>query len=119
MITGIKFPLSFQGGSVTNSSDRVHIEESIMQIIGTAKGEYLLKLDYGSRLSERIFDPINLAALVRIDINDAIRKYEHRVDLADVTVSVDNNNPGVVSILVGYTIKGQVEINQVSFLLGS
>jgi len=42
---GMKFPLTFNGGRVAISEGEKHLQEGIIQIIATGRGEYLLKPD--------------------------------------------------------------------------
>ena len=106
-----------------------------MQIIGTGKNEYLMKPNYGADLRRRVFDPINVAALVEGDISAAIRQFEPRVDLLRVSTSQDGGQSamqpgpqvlpgisiaelGVLNIEVAFRIKGQNEPTMVTVAIG-
>lgn len=117
-ISGIKFPLQFYAGRVATSDDEQHIKESIIQILATGKMEYLLKPDFGSNLNRRVFDPINVAVLVKIDIRDAIQKYEQRVKLTDVSANLSSSDVGIVGISIGFITRGKLESYKVNFSLG-
>jgi phage baseplate assembly protein W len=114
----MKFPLQFYAGGVATSTGEKHVEESLIQIIGTELGEYLFRPDFGSRIGSRVFDPVNVAALVGIDIRDALRKYELRVKLISVVANLQDSNKGVVGIEVKYQMKGRAEIAKLNFSLG-
>lgn len=118
MISGIKFPLQFYAGRVVVSGGQSHIKESVIQIIGTSKNEYLLKPNLGSRISERIFDSVNVAALVEVDIRDTLNRYEPRIDLVSTSANLSESSTGMVIILVRFRIKGQSEIVDLNFSLG-
>jgi phage baseplate assembly protein W len=117
-VRGIKFPLEFRGGRVVLSTDEQHISESIIQLIGIAKGEYLMKLDFGSGLPNRVFDPTNVMALAAIDVGDVLRKYESRIDLVSVSANLIDSSLGVVSLSVGFRIKNNSDVTSINFSLG-
>ncbi len=102
-ITGVKFPLAFLNGRVAASHGEQHIRESILQIIGANKGEVPMRPTFGSDLYLRVFDPIDIAQVARIDVEDAIDEWERRVDLAGVTGQ--ETALGEVEINVEYVIR--------------
>jgi len=87
-ITGIKYPFQFHRGRVALSQNGQHLKESIMQIIGTAKGEYLMMPSFGSGVHRRVFDPVNVVALVDGDIREAVRIWEPRVEIVKVEANI-------------------------------
>ena len=106
-----------------------------MQIIGTSKNEYLMKPNFGADLRRRVFDPVNVAALVEGDISAAIRQFEPRVDLLRVSTNQDGGQSamqpglqvlpgisiaelGVLNIEVAFRIKGQNEPTMVTVAIG-
>lgn len=104
---GISFPFRFNGKggvatSTTSSDDFSHIKEGIQQIIGTAIGERIFETKFGSEVNKYNFqnqdDPIEISRL-KFYIEEAINKWEDRVELLDVQViPVDNEED------VGYTL---------------
>ena len=62
---GIGFPLNLnvQGGIAISSGDR-NIRESIQIILGTKLGERVYRPDFGCRLSELTFAPMNQQTLL-------------------------------------------------------
>lgn len=119
VVKGIKFPLEFHAGRVVISEDVQHIKESVVQIIGTGKGEYVLKPDFGSNLSKRIFDPVNISGLVTIDIREALRKYEKRIKLTNVEATLSQAHLGQVNLAITFHLKGRSEPVDMNFALRS
>jgi phage baseplate assembly protein W len=117
-ITGIKYPLGLHNGRVMLSTGEQHVKESIMQILGTGKGEYLMKPDFGSGLPARVFDPVNVMALAQGDVVEAIRIWEPRAEIRRVTANVDPNEQGVVTLSVEFTLKGQEQPVQANLTIG-
>ena len=105
-IVGIKWPFNFINGKVALSADENHVLESIRQIIGTNKYEYLMKPNFGANLGARIFDPVNVASLADRDIRIAIERWESRAEVIRSQVNLDSSDLGIVNIKVDVTIKG-------------
>jgi uncharacterized protein len=113
-VSGIKFPLQFHGGRIATSYGEQHIKESIIQIIATNKQEYLMIPNFGSDLSHRVFDPVNITALVRRDVSLAISTFETRVTLISVGVDVSNTELGRFDINISFQLAGMQGISSVT-----
>ncbi len=121
---GLKHPFEFMrrtgapGVSVATSTEHAHINESIIQILGTRIGERFIRPDFGSRLHELVFEQNDdlLRALVRHYVRDAIGRWEKRVQVTGVSfdekpASVDRH---ILSVRIEYrVIQSQVEGNLV------
>jgi hypothetical protein len=121
---GLKFPFRFQersGGaqiSATTSAEHAHIHESILQILGTRPGERFMRPNFGSRIKDLVFEPNDevLKGLLRHWIVDAIRRWEKRVVVTDVSFddSDTNKDQHVLFARIAYrVIQSQVEGNLV------
>jgi phage baseplate assembly protein W len=107
--TGWAFPPVFNKtmGEVTMVSDEVDIKESLQIYLNTSRGERLMRLGYGSLISEHIFDSgrsENLAYLAEVLKND-IRMYEPRIIVINVKVDNSNIRDGVVVFAIEYEIQ--------------
>lgn len=116
-ITGVKFPLQFQNGRVAASHGEQHIRESILQIIGANKGEVPMRPTFGSDLHLRVFDPIDIAQIARIDVENALEEWEQRIDLVGVTGT--ETELGEVEINVEYVVKRNKRLGQVTATIRS
>ena len=69
-------------------SEIAHIKQSIANILSTPIGSRVMRRDYGSRLFERIDQPINgeLIAEIYSYIVEAISTWEPRFEVEQVTV---------------------------------
>ena len=80
--SGFAFPLdlSVQGG-IQLSSEIQNLEESILIILQTDLGERVYRPDFGSRLSELVFEPLNTQTLLRIRlyVEEALKMWEPRI----------------------------------------
>ncbi|HEY9850961.1 MAG TPA: GPW/gp25 family protein [Leptolyngbyaceae cyanobacterium] len=90
--SGLAFPLqiSVQGGVQTSSSTQ-NIEESIIIILRTDLGERVYRPNFGSRLSELVFEPLNVQTLmlIRLYVEEALKMWEPRIILKEVRADPD------------------------------
>ena len=104
---GISFPLQInvQGG-IRLSAFSLNIEESIHLILRTKLGERLYRPDFGSRLSELVFAPMNTQTLllIRIYVEEALEKWEPRIILNEIRTDPSPLH-GRVDIGIFYTPK--------------
>lgn len=118
MITGIKYPFQFYSGRIATSTGEQHLKESILQLIGIQKGQYIFRPTIGSTLQSRVFDPVNTAPLCMVDIRDTIEKFETRVILDEIDVDLDEQDLGKSKIGIRFTPKGDSSPSEVSFDIG-
>lgn len=64
------------------------VRQSILIILQTAKGERVMRPDFGCGRERFVFEPITPAtvALVQHQVKEALVRYEPRIDLQDVQV---------------------------------
>jgi hypothetical protein len=101
---GIAFPLmtSVQGG-IQLSATHQNIVESIRLILGTRLGERVYRPNFGSRLAELVFAPLNTDTLllIRIHVREALERWEPRIVLDEVMVEPSQTS-GRVDIMIRY-----------------
>ncbi len=121
---GLGFPFQFErrsGGaqvSSATSTEHAHIQESIIQILGTSPGERFMRPEFGSRLKSLVFEANDevLKGLIRHTIVEAIQRWEKRVIVTAVTfdVSPQEIDRHVLPVRISYrVIQSQVEGNLV------
>ena len=95
--TGISFPfrVGVRGGVVMSSTSRYgipHIEESIVQILGTRPMERWMEYHIFSDLDTFIFEPNDrsLQTLLRHQLRQAMR-HDRRVSIRRINFSMDEN----------------------------
>jgi uncharacterized protein len=83
------------------------IRQSALIILGTARGERVMRPEFGSRLSELVFAPINAStrALASRYATDALVEWEPRIDVLKVSVAEDAAALGTLLIDVEYRIR--------------
>ncbi len=105
--TGWAFPLqlSLQGG-IQLSSAAQKVKESIWIILRTSLGERLYRPDFGSRLSELAFEPLNSTTMIqiRLYVSEALEVWEPRIEIDRVDTEPDPVR-GRVDIIINYRLK--------------
>jgi hypothetical protein len=105
---GWAFPLrtSMTGAFALVSDDR-EIAEAIRIILGTSVGERPMRPEFGSRIAEFVFDEADAATAARLAfaVREALERWEPRIDLDAVNVTVDEVNRNLLYIDVSYRIK--------------
>ncbi len=89
---GWAFPLATDAtGGVALVVREREIEEAIRLILATAPGERPMRPEFGCRVHDHVFAPINAATAGAIahDVRYALEQWEPRIDVQDVLVSFD------------------------------
>ncbi len=83
------------------------VRQAILIILGTAHGERLMRPDFGCGIHDFVFAPNNThtAGMVRFHVEEALKRWEPRIDLLDVSVEPDQSQPEVLLIEIDYTIR--------------
>lgn len=104
---GIKFPFGVREGKIATSSGEELIKESIIIILGTTKGERVMRPDFGCSINELVFAPNNTvtATLINTYVKEALLKWEPRIDVLNVSAIPDQNEGNSLNINIEYMIK--------------
>lgn len=101
---GLSFPLGMNiQGTLQLSAQERNIEESIGIILGTKLGERVYRPNFGSRLFELVFAPMNTQTLllIRVYIQEALEMWEPRIVLDGIYTEPDPLQ-GRVDITIRY-----------------
>lgn len=105
--SGWAFPLRTDTtGRIALVSREQEIEESIRLILGTAFGERPMRPEFGCAIHDYVFDSADTetAAKVAAAVRASLRRWEPRIDLTDVLVSFDREDPSVIYIDIRYAV---------------
>jgi phage baseplate assembly protein W len=82
------------------------VEESIRIILGTARGERLMRPDFGCNLNRLVFAPNNASTggLAMFYVRESLQKYEPRIELLAVDANPDTDDPARMLIVIDYRI---------------
>ena len=84
------------------------LAESIRLIVGTAPGERPMRPEFGCTIHSFILTSvdINVAGQIAYEVRESLIRWEPRIDVVGVDVTVDADHPGVVYIDISYTRRG-------------
>src|SRR5512137_1936041 len=104
---GWKFPIQLSERQIAWSSYEQDIVEAIQIILCTAPGERLMHPDFGCGIQELVFAPNNVqtASLVRFHVEDALARWEPRIELRDVKVQPDPEDATLLLIQIEYRVR--------------
>jgi len=101
---GVVFPFGLDGDQkimVNRLED--HVRQSIQLILHTGKNERVMRPDFGAGLLQLAFSPLTqaTAALVKNQVQQALVRYEPRIEVLDVKVSLSRSAEGPIPGLPG------------------
>ena len=104
---GWRSPLSLNQGSFQTSRYETAVRQSVWMILGTAKGERVMRPDFGCGIHDRVFSPNNSGTIGEIvnDVRESLTEWEPRIDLLNVDTNPDDDNPNVLLIRVHYQVR--------------
>lgn len=105
---GWSFPITVDStGRVPFSESEKKVQESVLVILGTARGERVMRPDFGSRLHELVFAPINSStkSLISAYATEALVQWESRIDVLRVTVREEASSEAKVLVDVEYRLR--------------
>jgi uncharacterized protein len=105
---GFLFPLRVdQHGSIALSNGVVDLESSIRMVLVTAPGERVMRPDFGCRIWELLFEPINAntLGLMSVAVREALGRWEPRITVDEVIVEPDTRDEGAVLIRISYVVR--------------
>ena len=105
---GISFPLRVdQSGSIALAEGGDGIDASIRMALSTAPGERVMRPQFGCRIWDLLFEPVNAntLGLMAEAVRDALSQWEPRIEVEDVEVEPDPASPARVVIRIIYRMR--------------
>lgn len=105
--TGWAFPIGVDArGRIGMVSGVRAVEQSILMILMTPKGQRVMRPEYGCQLHELVFAPNDESTLglASYFVHEALSLWEPRIELQEVDANVDPNSPERIVITVRYRI---------------
>lgn len=108
--TGLQYPVTLPNGKGVLVSDTVLINQSIQIILGTPKGTRFFLADFGSRLSELLFEPNDevIVTLSELFIREALDAWETRIKV--LSVSSESDKETAIFSTIKYRILSSNEV---------
>ena len=104
---GWGFPISFKDGVLEPAIYDESIRQSIEIILETARGERVMRPGFGCGLHERVFAINNAStrAAVAEDVREALRRWEPRIEVLEVTVTPGGAAEEIIHISIDYRVR--------------
>lgn len=105
---GWKFPVQVTpAGGIALSHYEEDIKEAIWVILSTAKGERVMRPDFGCGIHDLVFAPINVATLTLVEnsVREALTVYEPRIELIAVKASAERADEGKLLVSIDYRVR--------------
>ncbi len=106
---GWKYPAEIDpsSGRIAMSEFEQDIREAIWIILSTAKGERVMRPDFGCGIHDLVFESLNAATLglVQSSVRDALLRYEPRVEVLRVDVSESEPENGRLLVNIDYRVR--------------
>ncbi len=105
--SGWSFPVRVADGRIAPASGEESISQSIWLILATAKGERVMRPNFGCGIHDLVFAVNNAAAAARgaQEVRQALTLWEPRIDLLDVQVTPQPGEPNVLLIRIEYRVR--------------
>ncbi|MGH9936307.1 MAG: GPW/gp25 family protein [Blastocatellia bacterium] len=105
---GVAFPFGVSAdGRIAMNSLEDHVRQSILLILQTARGERVMRPEFGAGLQNLAFEPLSpaTATLARHQVEQALVRFEPRIEVRKVEVTLDPKQEGVLLINVEYRVR--------------
>lgn len=106
---GWKFPAKPDDvlGKIVSSSGEENIRESMWIILSTARGERMMRPEFGCGIHDLVFATINVGTirLIEANVQEALTFFEPRIDVINVNVSDKEATQGKLLINIDYKIR--------------
>ena len=107
---GWAFPVQLDDkeGTIRLSEYDQDIRESIWIILSTAKGERVMRPDFGCGIHDLVFEVINTGSLAEIEdmVRQALGVFEPRIDVIQVKALTGGGFDGQLRVSIDYVIRG-------------
>lgn len=112
--TTIAFPLTVTDGKLLTVSGDYAVEQSVKDILCTQMGEVFFNRDYGSDLTEMLFDLADevLSSMIELSIAKALETWEKRVIFVESETVFKED---YAQVIVRYRIVGQNELKSTAY----
>ncbi len=114
----IAFPLHLDDRNQLAMSDGdMAVRQSIYLIVMTVPGERVLRPEFGCRIHELIFDPINKQTMITAKryVEEAIRRWEPRISVEELVVDVGDMDRAELLINIKYKHKNRPDPRSLVF----
>ncbi len=93
------------------------IRQSILIILQTAKGERVMRPDFGCGIHDLVFTSLDSTTLqlIRSSVEDAMQQFEARIESLNVTVDEAASSEGMLLVELEYRVRRTNQLGNVVF----
>jgi phage baseplate assembly protein W len=105
--TGWSWPVASDGtGGISLVSGVADLEQAMYLILSTHPGERPMRPEFGCRLRDFVFEPADAttAGLIGHEVRTALTRWEPRVQIEEVVVTTDGDDPSTLWIEITFTV---------------
>jgi phage baseplate assembly protein W len=105
---GIAFPVGVDAyGALRTSVHEESVSEAVKLILGTARGERVMRPEFGCAIHDLVFHPVSANTCARISLHarEALVKWEPRVEEIQVQAYPDPTQENVILINIQYRVR--------------
>ncbi|HEY9605876.1 MAG TPA: GPW/gp25 family protein [Allocoleopsis sp.] len=106
---GLGFPMSLNSnGELQPAEYEESVRQSVLIILGTARGERVMRPDFGCGIYDLVFEMKTAGTAGRIsqEVQEALLRFEPRIDVLDVQVTPQSDSEGEkLLIRVDYQVR--------------
>ncbi|EMA35155.1 GPW/gp25 family protein [Halobiforma nitratireducens] len=106
--TGWQYPVTTDHrGDIETSDAEADIRESIRIILGTAKGERIMRPEFGCDIHDHVYSAASPATLNLIEssVREALVRWEPRIDIEDINARTADDDPNEILIEIEYYVR--------------
>jgi phage baseplate assembly protein W len=105
---GWKYPVGVEAdGSISSSSYEKNIRESILLILGTAKGERLMRPEFGCSIHDYAYSTMDTLTrrMIENSVYEALVAWEPRIEVNEIKTLTEKDLEGKLLISIDYKIR--------------
>lgn len=105
---GLAFPIELdENNQLKISRYEMAVQQSIWTILGTAKGERIMRPDFGCGIHDFVFSANSASTVGQIvsEVRQSLIEWEPRIDILDVDVTPDENEDSKLLIIINYQVR--------------
>lgn len=97
----------YETGQIKMARYEDAVRQSIWTILSTAKGERVMRPDFGCGLQDLVFSSNSASTIGRItsDVRNSLVQWEPRIDVLDVQVMSDRSEPNRMLVQINYQVR--------------
>ncbi len=104
-------------GLVAMAEYEEDIRQAIRIILETARGERVMRPNFGCGIHDLVFEAVDTTTIQRIrsEVEEALRRYEARIDVIEVTVDEDATSEGKLLVELEYRVRRTNQVGNLVF----